>query len=41
MPQINTNQTIVVSKDELKKGVKFCVIENNTLIETYTVNWKD
>ena len=39
MPHLTTNQSVIVTKEELKKGIKFCVTENNILIETYNVFW--
>ena len=41
MAHITDVGSIVVSKEELKQGVKFCITENKTLIETYNVTWKD
>ena len=41
MAHIIDTGRIVVTKEELKQGVKFCITENKTLIETYDITWKD
>jgi hypothetical protein len=41
LPHITDTGRIVVTKEELKNGVKFCITENKILLETYDVIWKD
>lgn len=42
MPTINIDGTIIVTKNELLKSVKFCVInDKKELIETWRVSWKN